>query len=262
MTTFAKDCLNGKSILITGGLGAIGRVAVTHLIAHSARVAVNDILSEEDARKIIREEEGWPAGSVFYVHADVTKSVGAQEAVTKTVEAFGQLDVALCNAGMARACPIVDYSATDWDEIMNVNLKSAFLVAQASARAMIQQGVKGKIIFTSSWVQDVPWPDITPYNVTKSGMKMLMRGMARELAAHGIRVNSVAPGIVAAGLAKRQWDTEPDYRRRAQKAIPLGYMQPPESVAAAFIFLSSDASDYITGLTLLADGGSSLYPMD
>src|SRR5579884_4320632 len=158
--------------------------------------------------------------------------------------------------------PILEYSEADWDRILNLNLKSAFMVAQASAQAMIQQGIKGKIIFTSSWVQDVPWPNITPYNVSKSGMKMLMRGMARELAPHGIRVNSIAPGIVAVGMAKRQWDTEPDYRRRAQKAIPLGYMQPPESVADAFLFLCSDASDYITGTTLLVDGGCSLYPMD
>ena len=76
-------------------------------------------------------------------------------------------------------------------------------------------------------MQGTPWPDITPYNVTKSGIKMLMRGMARELAAKGIRVNSIAPGIVAVGMAKRQGDTEPDYRRRAEKAIPLGFMQPP-----------------------------------
>ncbi len=114
----------------------------------------------------------------------------------------------------------------------------------------------------SSWVQDTPWPDITPYNVTKSGIKMLMRGMARELAAKGIRVNSIAPGIVAVGMAKRQGDTEPDYRRRAEKAIPLGFMQPPESVADAFIFLCSPPSDYMTGATLMVDGGCSLYPMD
>lgn len=259
MTTFAKDCLEGKAILLTGGLGAIGRAAVARLVEHSARVVVNDILPPEDAYKIM---EGWSAGRVLYVPADVTTAEGAHEAVSKTVDAFGQLDIVLCNAGMAHSCPIVDYSELDWDKIMSVNLKSAFLVAQASARVMIQQGVRGKIIFTSSWVQDVPWPDITPYNVSKSGMKMLMRGMARELAAHGIRVNSVAPGIVAAGMAKRQWDTEPDYRRRAQKAIPLGNLQSPESVADAFIFLCSNASDYITGHTLLVDGGCSLYPMD
>ncbi|HEV2498276.1 MAG TPA: SDR family oxidoreductase [Terriglobia bacterium] len=259
MTAFDKDCLEGKSILITGGLGAIGQVAAARLVEHSARVAVNDILSEEDANKAMQE---WPAHRVLYVRADVTTEEGARKAVAKAVETFGRLDIALCNAGMAHSCSIVDYSEADWDKIMSVNLKSAFLTAQAAARSMISRGVKGKIIFTSSWVQDVPWPEITPYNATKSAMKMLMRGMSRELAARGIRVNSVAPGIVAAGLAKRQWDNEPDYRRRAQKAIPLGYMQPPESVADALIFLCSDASDYMTGHTLLVDGGCSLYPMD
>jgi NAD(P)-dependent dehydrogenase (short-subunit alcohol dehydrogenase family) len=261
MTTFAKDCLAGKALVITGGLGAIGRVAVTRFLEHSARVAVNDVLAEADARRIM-QEAGWPPDRVRYIDADVSEPDGARTVVASTVEAFGRIDVAVCHAGIAQSCPILDFSAPDWDKMMATNLKSAFLVAQAAARVMAEQGVKGKIIFTSSWVQDVPWPDITPYNVSKSGMKMLMRGMARELAVNGIRVNSVAPGIVAVGMAKRQWDTEPDYRRRAERAIPLGYMQPPESVADAFLFLSSSASDYMTGVTLLVDGGCSLYPMD
>jgi NAD(P)-dependent dehydrogenase (short-subunit alcohol dehydrogenase family) len=246
MTTFSKDCLKGKGILITGGLGAIGRVVVSKLLDVSATVAVNDVLPEEQAADIMREA-AWAKGRCGYM---------------KAVARLGRLDVALCHAGIAQSCPILDYSVEDWDRILGVNLKGAFLVAQAAARNMVGAGVKGKIIFTSSWVQDVPWPDIAPYNVSKSGMKMLMRGMARELAAQGIRVNSVAPGIVAVGMAKKQWDTEPDYRRRAEKAIPLGYMQPPESVADAMLFLCSDASDYLTGATLVADGGCSLYPMD
>ena len=261
MTTFAKDCLAGKMFLITGGLGAIGQVVVGCLLEHSASVTVNDIVEEGRAHEIIREK-AWSSDHLAYARADVTRPEEVEGLVARALGVFGRLDIALCHAGMAFTSPIIDYSESDWQKIMDVNLKSAFLVAQASARAMTEHGIKGKIIFTSSWVQDVPWPDITPYNVTKSGIKMLMRGMARELAAKGIRVNSVAPGIVAVGMAKRQWDTEPDYRRRAQKAIPLGYMQPPESVADALIFLSSDASDYITGTTLLVDGGSSLYPMD
>ncbi len=261
MATFAKDCLAGKTILITGGLGAIGRVVVGRLAEHSAKVAVNDLLADDEAGKIIREA-GWPADQLLYVRADVTKPDQAQLVVARTIERFGRLDVALCHAGMAHTCSIVDYPEQEWDRIQAVNLKSAFLVAQASARAMIQHHIKGKIIFTSSWVQDVPWPDITAYNVTKSGIKALMRGMARELASRGIRVNSIAPGIVGVGMAKRQWDTEPDYRRRAEKAIPLGALQTPESVADAMIFLASEAADYMTGVTLLVDGGCSLYPMD
>lgn len=261
MTTFAQDCLEGKAVLITGGLGAIGRVVVTALLLHSARVAVNDVLNDEQAGQLAKEL-AWPSERFVYVRADVTKPEGAVELARKTLEAFGSLDVALCHAGMAHTCPILQYSEEEWDSILNLNLKSAFLVAQASARTMVELGIEGRIIFTSSWVQDVPWPDITPYNVTKSGMKMLMKGMARELAGKGIRVNALAPGIVGVGMGKRQWDTEPEYRRRAERAIPLGYLQPPESVADALLFLCSDASEYITGITLLADGGCSLYPMD
>ena len=261
MTAFAKDCLEGKTVLITGGLGAIGRVVITALLAHSARVAVNDVLAADQAEHL-GKQFAWPAERFVYIQADVTNPAGAEELVKGTLEAFGRLDVALCHAGMGQTCPILQYSEQDWDRMMDVNLKSAFLVAQASGRAMVEREIKGKIIFTSSWVQDVPWPQITPYNVTKSGMKMLMKGMARELASNGIRVNAVAPGIVGVGMGKHSWDTEPDYRRRAERAIPLGYLQPPESVADAFIFLCSDASDYITGTTLLTDGGCSLYPMD
>jgi NAD(P)-dependent dehydrogenase (short-subunit alcohol dehydrogenase family) len=261
MTAFAQDCLEGKTVLITGGLGAIGRVVVSALLAHSARVAVNDILPVEQATHL-GNQLAWPAERFVYVRADVTTPGGAEELVNRSLEVFGRLDVAHCNVGMARSCPILQYAEQEWDQIMDVNLKSAFLVAQASARAMVERAIKGKIIFTSSWVQDVPWPNITPYNVTKSGMKMLMKGMARELASHGIRVNAVGPGIVSVGMGRGQWDTEPVYRRREEHAIPLGYLQPPESVADAILFLCSDASDYITGTTLLVDGGCSLYPMD
>ena len=259
--TFAADCLQGQAILITGGLGAIGRVVVEKLLVHSAHVAVNDVLPEKEAQHWMKTA-GLSDERCIYIQADVTTAAGAQAIVERTVQSFSGLHVALCHAGMARSCPILDYQDDDWDQILRVNLKSAFLVAQAAARAMVAKGTQGKVIFTSSWVQDTPWPDITPYNVSKSGMKMLMRGMARELAGKGIRVNSIAPGIVAVGMAKRQWDTEPDYRRRAEKAIPLGFMQPPESVADAFLFLCSHASDYMTGTTLLVDGGCSLYPMD
>jgi NAD(P)-dependent dehydrogenase (short-subunit alcohol dehydrogenase family) len=111
-------------------------------------------------------------------------------------------------------------------------------------------------------VQDVPWPEIAAYSASKAGLRMLARSMARELAPHGILVNVLAPGIVNAGLARRQLETEPQYARRAAKAIPLGELQTAEQVARAMAFLCSPDADYMTGSVLLADGGCSLFQFD
>jgi NAD(P)-dependent dehydrogenase (short-subunit alcohol dehydrogenase family) len=259
--TFADNFLAGKSVLVTGALGAIGQVMVDSLLEHGAIVLANDLQTDDQARSLTSVRK-WSADRFHYFRADVTKSDEVQRLMTAARAQVQRLDIVLCHAGMVLACPVLEYSEEDWDRIFALNLKGAFLVAQSAARIMIEQKTPGKIIFTSSWVQDVPWPEIIPYTVTKSGMRTLMRGMARELAPVGIRVNAVAPGIVGVGMAKRQWDTDPDYRRRAGKAIPLGALQTPESVAEAMLFLCSDAADYITGATLLVDGGCSLYPMD
>jgi NAD(P)-dependent dehydrogenase (short-subunit alcohol dehydrogenase family) len=261
VSTFTDDCLAGKSILITGALGAIGQVVVSTLLAHGATVLANDILPDDEGDSLAAKEH-WPAARYRYVRADITKSDEVKRLLTAAVAQTGRLDVALCHAGMVQGCSMLDYSETDWDRILDLNLKGSFLCAQAAARIMVSQKTAGKIIFTSSWVQDVPWPEITPYAVTKSALRTMMRGMARELASKGIRVNAIAPGIVGVGMAKRQWDTDPDYRRRAEKAIPLGGLQTAESVADALLFLCTDAADYMTGATLLVDGGCSLYPMD
>jgi len=145
---FASDCLQNKVILITGGLGAIGKVIVRKLLAHSARVVVNDIVPEAEAREWMTAA-GCAADHCIYVKADVTTAAGAQELVGKTLGAYGGIDVALCHAGMAQSCSILDYPEQDWDRMLRVNLRSAFLVAQAAARAMVERSIKGKIVFTS-----------------------------------------------------------------------------------------------------------------
>ncbi len=250
--------LTGKTILITGGCGAIGQVVVRTLAEHGAAVAVNDILPEDDARRKL----AGMGPTVTYFPADVTQSDAVETVFDQVERALGLPDIVCCHAGMVAAHPVARYPLHEFDALLALNVRSAFIVAQAAARRWIERRASGHLIFTTSWVQDVPWPEITPYSISKAGLRAMMRGMARELAPQGIRANAIAPGIVAVGLAKRQWDTDPNYRTRAEKAIPLGYMQPPETVAHTFLFLCSDMSSYMTGSVLLVDGGCSLYPMD
>jgi NAD(P)-dependent dehydrogenase (short-subunit alcohol dehydrogenase family) len=253
--------LSDKLILITGGAGAIGRVVVKVLAEHGASVAVNDLLPEAEARPHLAEAAATGA-NLAYFQADTTQPEAVESLFDQVEQALGLPDIVCCHAGIVEPGPIEQISPATFERHLNINLSAAFLVAQTAVRRWLKHDAPGHLIFTSSWVQDVPWPEITPYTTSKAGMKALARGFARELAAKKIRANLIAPGIVAVGMAKRQWDTEPDYRARASRAIPLGYMQPPETVAHAFLFLCSNMANYMTGSVLLVDGGCSLYPMD
>lgn len=249
--------LTSKTVLITGGAGAIGRVVVQTLADHGAQVAVNDVVAADEAEAVLPESE-----HVVYFRADATQPGDVKALFDRVESRLGEPNVVCCHAGMVSAHPVAEYPLDEFDKLMEVNVRSAFIVAQEAANRWVARDMAGHLIFTTSWVEDVPWPEITPYTTSKSAMKAMMRGFARELAAKNIRANAIAPGIVGAGMAKRQWDSDPSYRARASKAIPLGYMQPLESVANAFIFLCSDMANYMTGSVLLIDGGCSLYPMD
>jgi NAD(P)-dependent dehydrogenase (short-subunit alcohol dehydrogenase family) len=259
--TFAKDALEGQHIVISGGAGALGIGIVKALTDHGAVMTVNDILEPADALDRL-SAGGIDTERVAYIQADLTDKAGVDALVAGGVERFGSIHTALCHAGIVTTVKLVDVDVDQWDQVMAVNLRAAMLLAQASIRHMLDRGTKGQVIFTSSWVAETPWPEIGPYHTSKAGMNQLMRGFARELAADGIRANAIAPGIVGAGMAKHQWDTDPAYRARAQRAIPLGFLQPVETVANAFLFLCSPAASYMTGSVLLVDGGCSLYPMD
>ena len=258
---FREDAIAERHIVISGGCGAIGLGIVKKLTEHGARVSVNDILDTATADTRLRDA-GIDLEKTVYVQADLTRVEDVETLIETARLRFGSIHTALCHVGMVIPKPLLDYSGEEWTQTMQVNVKTAFLLGKASARAMIEDEVAGHLVFTTSWVADVPWPEIGPYNASKAAMKQLMRSFARELADRGIRANAVAPGIVSVGLAKHQWDTDPSYRARAQKAIPLGEMQPLDSVANAFLYLCSSAADYMTGSVLLVDGGCSLYPMD
>jgi NAD(P)-dependent dehydrogenase (short-subunit alcohol dehydrogenase family) len=251
----------GKVILVTGGCGDLGRATVQALVAEGATVVASDLYPPDEARARLG---GWgdAGGIAHYVRADVRERPEVDAAIADIVARFGRLDIAISNAGVGRGIPFLDITPEDWAFHLDSNLTGCFHVGQAAAQQMVAQGRGGLILFTGTWVQEIPWPEIAAYCASKGGLLMLMRCMARELAPYRIRANIVAPGIVKAGLAGRQYEHELQYRERVGKVIPLGEMGTPQQVAQAFVYLCSAAADYMTGTSLLIDGGCSLFRFD
>jgi len=236
--------LAGLGVAVTGAAGDLGGAMAREL---SARGAVVTMLDRVPASEIV------DGGS--FVQVDVTD----RAAVDAALAAIDPLDVAIGNAGIVEAAPFLDVSQAQWQAHLDINLTGCFNVGQAAARLMAERGTRGQVIFTGSWVGEIPWPEISAYSVSKAGVRMLARAMARELAGRGIRVNVVAPGIVMAGMAKRQYEIDPDYARRASVVIPLGEFGTAEQVAKSVAFLCSPDAEYMTGSVLLVDGGASLF---
>lgn len=191
-SSFRSDCLRGHTILITGGAGAIGRVVTQTLAHHGARVAVNDIHPQEEGERIIGGEK-----DISYFFADITNEAEVARLFDAIEGALGVPTVVCCHAGVVESSAYAALSARNFDRTLDVNLRGAFLVSREAMRRMKGTGSAsrpGRIIFTTSWVQDVPWPEIAAYCASKSAVKMLMRTLAREVARDHIRVNAVARG--------------------------------------------------------------------
>src|SRR5687767_5586998 len=247
------DRLDGRGIAITGGAGDIGAAMGAELARLGATVTLIDRKTPAEAEPWLEKARGH--GDVAYVQADVRD----RDAIDAALSAIDPLDIAIGNAAVGHGIPFLEITPEQWQDHLDVNLTGCFNVGQAAARLMVARGRPGRIIFTGTWVQEVPWPEIAAYSASKAGVRMLARSMARELAPHRILVNVVAPGIVYAGLARHQMETEPQYARRIEHVIPLGQLQTVEQVARATAFLCSTAADYMTGAVLLADGGCSLF---
>jgi NAD(P)-dependent dehydrogenase (short-subunit alcohol dehydrogenase family) len=256
--------IEGKRVLISGGCGDIGRAVAARFVGEGARVVLADIVSPEQGRQ---HAVALHPTNTFFTPCDVASQSSVQQAVRFAVEQLGGLDVAISNAGTVANAPFLEVREEDWRRTLDVNLTGSFLFAQAAASAMRANlldagGRRGTLLFTGSWVQDMPWPQGASYCSSKGGQEMLMKVIAQELASEGITCNIVAPGIVYAGLSKQIYDRDATYRKRAGEAVPLGRLSTTEEVAGAFLFLASDDGAYITGTTLLVDGGASLVRRD
>ncbi len=263
LRTDALD-LSGQCIALTGGSGALGQAIAATLQAHGARVFVLDPAPPPAPEAT--EAPGEVSGIRHPVERIVTDAAEPGEvdhALDEILARSGTLPTTvLCHAGEVGTHELLDYPLDEYDRLMRTNVRGAYVTARQAARRWRDANLPGHLVFTTSWVHRVPWPEIGPYTASKAAVVQLTRAFARELAPHGIRANAMAPGIVGAGMAKHQWDTDEDYRRRASRAVPLGSLQTPQSVADAFLFLCSDLAAYMTGSVLTVDGGASLYPMD
>ncbi|MCO5220094.1 MAG: SDR family oxidoreductase [Thermomicrobiales bacterium] len=190
--------------------------------------------------------------------ADMGDEGSIHQLVATAVGAQGGIDILVCSAGMHWRTPFLDISAAEWDAVLGADLRGPFLLSQAVARQMIAQGDGGRIIAISSISADVAYPDLAHYQVAKAGVRMLVRGMALELAPHGILCNAVAPGIVETDLTRGSLaDSVTGPRRRGR--IPLGRAGQPEDIAAAVAFLASEEMRWMTGATITVDGGQTVW---
>ena len=179
---------------------------------------------------------------------------------------FGTVDILVSNAGMERNAPFHEMSVEQWDAVINVNLRGAFLCARAAVREFLQRGVRpeisvaaGKIIFTSSVHETIPWAGHVNYAASKGGLMLLMKSLAQEVAEKRIRVNSIAPGAVRTPINAAAWSTTEAYAG-LMRLVPYKRIGEPEEIGRAAVWLASDFSDYIVGTTLVIDGGMMLYP--
>ena len=252
MNALRQFSLEGKVAIVTGSTRGIGRAIAEGLADAGAAVAVNG--RSPEATQNAAGEIAAAGGKTLPIAADVSIAADVERLIRTTVSKFGRLDILVNNAGISPYYKAAEAVAeSEWYEIMNTNLKSVFLCCQAAARVMIPQK-SGRIINISSIGGQVALPKLFPYTAAKGAINQITRALAVEWAAHGIRVNAIAPAYIETDLTKGLRNN-PKLRDDLVRQVPLGRLGEPSEVVGAAIYLASDASSYVTGHTLSVDGG-------
>jgi 3-oxoacyl-[acyl-carrier protein] reductase len=243
--------LADKRALVTGAQQGIGRATVLALAREGADVAIN-WLDDRPAADRLAEEVEAIGRKAFTVQADVSNSKEVNRMVSSAYAALGGLDILVNNAGVFPRSPFLDLAESEWDQVLDINLKGSFLCAQAVAHRMVADGRSGAIVnISSSSVRGNPLG--VHYAASKTGIIGMTRSMALALAEKGIRVNAVAPGIT--DTAQPRYQFSESQMQEQSRLVPLGSMAQPADIASILVFLASDESRFITGETIHANGG-------
>ena len=244
--------LEGKVALVTGSSRGIGEAIAVRFAQEGADIVI-DSRHAENAQETLRLVEAAGRRGCI-VLGDVSRTEDDQRMIDEGVAKLGKIDILVNNAGVEKAAPFWEVTEKDYDFVLNVNLKGAFFATQAFVRHLMQTKRPGKIINISSVHEDLPFPHFSSYCASKGGLRMLMRDLAIELAPFGITVNNIAPGAIATPINTRLLNN-PALLKGVLGNIPLNRLGTPEDVAGLAAFLASSDADYITGATLVVDGG-------
>jgi glucose 1-dehydrogenase len=256
--------LKGKNVLVTGGTSGIGQATAVRFAEFGANVAINylrrpeeAVETEEHLHACVHKVRQTGVRDVL-VKGDVSKEDEVVEMARSAIDQLGGIDVLVNNAGIQISRPSHELSQQDFEKVLAVNLRGAFLCAREAIRHFLDTGTPGVIVNVSSVHQLIPKPDYLGYSVSKGGMQNLTRTLALEYAGKGVRVNAIGPGATITPI-NRAWVDDPVKKEMVERHIPMARAGTADEMAGVTCFLASDDAAYITGQTIFVDGGLTLY---
>jgi glucose 1-dehydrogenase len=260
-----KRKLEGQVALVTGASSGIGAGVAKALAAEGAAVVVNYSSSPDKAEKVLNEIQQ-AGGTAFTMKADVSNEKEVTAMYQEVFRQYGTVDILVNNAGLQKDNKFHEMSLDEWNRVIGINLTGQFLCAREAIKEFLKRGVvpskskaAGKIICMSSVHEVIPWAGHANYAASKGGVMMLMKSIAQEYAPMKIRVNSIGPGAIRTPINHAAWQTPHSYNQLL-KLIPQKRIGEVEDIGSAAVWLASDDSDYVNGITLFVDGGMLLYP--
>jgi glucose 1-dehydrogenase len=256
--------LRGKNVLVTGGTSGIGQAIAVRFAEYGANVAINYLRAPQEATETEERVHACLARvrqrgvRDVLVRGDVSKEEDVVAMLESAVDGLGSIDVLVNNAGIQISSPSHELSTSDFDKVLGVNLRGAFLCAREAVKRFLATGTHGVIINVSSVHQLIPKPNYLAYSTSKGGMESLTQTLALEYARQGIRVNAIAPGATVTPI-NRAWIDDPVKRAMVESHIPVGRAGTADEMAGVTCFLASDDAAYITGQTIFVDGGLTLF---